>query len=73
MPTADFFLTSLTQKVRILTFSTKADQCGSTVHNTCLIACVLACMFASMSNYTMFELLHKSCYSNAKVSFYTFL
>ena len=30
MPNADFFITNLTQKVRILTFSTKADQSGST-------------------------------------------
>ena len=30
MPNADFFLTSLTQKVRLLTFSAKADQSGST-------------------------------------------
>ena len=30
MPNADHFLTSLIQKVRILTFSAKADQSGST-------------------------------------------
>ena len=30
MPNADFFLTSLIQKVRSLTFSAKADHSGST-------------------------------------------
>ena len=35
----------------------------------CLIACVLACMLVSMIDYTMFALLYKSCYSNAKFIF----
>ena len=30
MPNAEFFLTSLTQKVRLLTFAAKADQSGCT-------------------------------------------
>ena len=30
MPNADFFITSLTLKVRILTFSAKANMSGST-------------------------------------------
>ena len=40
MLNADFFLTSLTQKVRILTFSAKADQSGSTVNVLLMIGII---------------------------------